>query len=108
MLPEARALRGRGADEEGLLARPDRPRRCTLPMTALRVIPPNSAAIWLADRPSAHNFFRSSTRSSVQPIVFPQPFKALVGIHPRSLGAVFPRRNVSTPGMNQDSVPART
>src|SRR5207302_5079314 len=61
----ARTLRGRGAAEEGLLARPDRPRRCTLPMTALRVIPPSSAAIWLADRPSAHNFLRFSTRSSV-------------------------------------------
>src|SRR6056297_18703 len=27
----------------------DRPRRCTLPITALRVTPPNSLAIWLAD-----------------------------------------------------------
>src|SRR6267378_570865 len=66
----ARALRGRGADEDGLLARPERPRRCTLPITALRVMPPSSAAIWLADSPSPHNFFRSSTRSSVHIIVF--------------------------------------
>src|SRR6266702_3916904 len=60
-----RGLRGRGAVEEGALARPDRPRRCTLPITALRVIPPSSAAIWLADRPSIQSFLRSSTRSSV-------------------------------------------
>ena len=44
---EAR-LRGRAALDEGLLARPERPRRWTLPMTALRVMPPSSAAIWLA------------------------------------------------------------
>ena len=35
-------------------------------MTALRVMPPSSAAIWLAESPSAHSFFKSSTRSSVQ------------------------------------------
>src|SRR3972149_3266989 len=67
MWPPVRVLRGRGLVEDGLLARPERPRRCTLPMTALRVIPPSSAAIWLADRPSAHNLVRSSTRLSVQP-----------------------------------------
>src|SRR6056297_2774391 len=44
----------------------DRPRRCTLPMTALRVTPPSSLAIWLADWPSPHIFFSSSTRSSLQ------------------------------------------
>src|SRR3569832_1839027 len=66
MWPEVRALRGRGAAEEGLLARPGRPSRCTLPITALRVMPPSSAAIWLADSPSDHSFLRSSTRSSVQ------------------------------------------
>src|SRR6202163_3723361 len=64
-----RALRGRGAAEDGLLARPDSPSRCALPITALRVMPPSSAAIWLADRPSVHNFFNSSTRSSVHIIV---------------------------------------
>src|SRR5512146_3445537 len=69
-MPDERALRGRGAVDDGLLARPDRPRRWTLPITALRVIPPSSAAIWLADSPSAHNFFRSSTLSSVQLIGF--------------------------------------
>src|SRR3954464_38448 len=68
IMPGARALRGRAAPEEELLARPERPRRWTLPITAFRVIPPSSPAIWLADRPSAHSFFRRSTRSSVQPI----------------------------------------
>ena len=62
----ARGLRWRGTEEEGALARPERPSRCTLPITALRVMPPSSPAIWLAERPSAHSFFRSSTRSSVQ------------------------------------------
>src|ERR1700761_581284 len=61
----ARALRGRGEALDVLLARPDRPRRCTLPITALRVMPPSSAAIWLAERPSDHSFLSSSTRSSV-------------------------------------------
>src|ERR1051326_2988831 len=60
-----RGLRGRLTQEEGGLARPDSPSRCTLPMTALRVTPPSSAAIRLAESPSAHSFFRSSTRSSV-------------------------------------------
>ena len=36
---------GDSAAEEALLARPDRPSRCTLPITALRVMPPSSAAI---------------------------------------------------------------
>src|SRR5207247_11369747 len=61
----ARGLRGRAAVEDGVLARPDRPSRCTLPITALRVMPPSSTAIRLAESPSAHSFFRSSTRSSV-------------------------------------------
>src|SRR6056297_881530 len=46
----------------------DRPRRCTLPITALRVTPPNSFAIWLADCPSPHIFFNRSTRSSFHDI----------------------------------------
>src|SRR3712207_741556 len=61
----ARGLRGRGTAVEGAFALPDRPSRCTLPITALRVMPPSSAAIWLAERPSDHSFFRCSTRSSV-------------------------------------------
>src|SRR5262249_33934476 len=61
-----RALRGRGAAEDGLLARPDRPSRCTLPITALRVTFPSSAAIWLAESPASQSFFNCSTRSSDQ------------------------------------------
>src|SRR5882757_5376058 len=61
-----RGLRARGAEEDGDLARPESPRRCTLPITALRVMPPSSPAIWLADNPSAQSFLSSSTRSSVQ------------------------------------------
>ena len=60
------ALRWRGAAEEGLLARPDRPSRCTLPITALRVTFPSSAAIWLAESPASQSFFSCSTRSSDQ------------------------------------------
>src|SRR5689334_24418104 len=40
-------------------------------MTALRVMPPSSAAIWLAERPSDQSFFRSSTRSSVHDMLNP-------------------------------------
>src|SRR6202034_740681 len=61
-----RALRGRGAAEEGLLARPERPSRWTLPITAFRVTFPSSAAIWLAESPPSQSFFSCSTRSSVQ------------------------------------------
>ena len=56
---------------EGLLARPERPRRCTLPITALRVTPPSCPATWLAESPSCQSFLRSSTRSSVQLMVSP-------------------------------------
>src|SRR3569833_4368406 len=62
----ARTLRWRGAEDDGLLARPDRPSRWTLPITALRVMFPSSAAIWLAERPDSHKFLSCSTRSSVQ------------------------------------------
>src|ERR1043165_9170006 len=62
------AGRGRGAAGGGLFARPERPSRCTLPITALRVTFPSSAAIWLADRPASQSFFSCSTRSSVQVI----------------------------------------
>src|SRR5580700_1758479 len=81
-----RALRGRGAPVDVLLARPDSPRRCTLPITALRVMPPSSAAIWLADSPSPHSFFRLSTRSSVQVMRLPSTVRRRIGpdrIHPR-------------------------
>ena len=49
-----------------VVARPASPRRCTLPITALRVTPPSRPAIWLALSPSAHSFFKASTRSSFQ------------------------------------------
>src|SRR5579872_3521350 len=49
-------------------------------MTALRVMFPSSAAIWLADKPDSHNFFSCSTRSSVQVItviaIFPWQCRA--------------------------------
>src|SRR5262249_4762586 len=78
-----RGLRGRGEALELLLARPESPSRCTLPMTAFRVMPPSSAAIWLAESPSAQSFFKSSTLSSVQPIrFFSLGFKALDRIQP--------------------------
>ena len=57
---------GAGAAEEGLLARPDRPSRWTLPITAFRVTFPSSAAIWLAESPPSQSFFSCSTRSSDQ------------------------------------------
>src|SRR5258705_6540996 len=61
-----RALRGRGTAEDGLLARPESPSRWTLPITALRVTLPSSAAICLAESPASQSFFNCSTRSSVQ------------------------------------------
>jgi hypothetical protein len=57
-------------EEDETCARPDSPSLCTLPITALRLLPPSSAAIWLAERPSDHSFLRSSTRSSVHDIIF--------------------------------------
>src|SRR6202166_901299 len=71
-----RALRGRGAPVDVLLARPARRRGCTLRITAVRVMPPSSAAIWLADRPSDHSFLSSSTRSSVHDMLFFLPERA--------------------------------
>src|SRR5215475_8991618 len=79
----ARGLRGRDAAEDGDLARPASPSRCTLPITALRVMPPSSAAIWLADNPSAHSFFSVSTRSSVQ--VMPQSSPAVTAQRPHRI-----------------------
>src|SRR5262249_22310350 len=68
MCGAGRASRGRGAADDGLLARPDRPSRCTLPITAFRVTLPSSAAIWLAESPASQSFFNCSTRSSDQVI----------------------------------------
>ena len=65
-----RGSRGARGVLRGWVARPARLRRCTLPITALRVTPmPRRAAIWLALRPSAQNFLSDSTRSSVHGIL---------------------------------------
>src|SRR4029077_186763 len=78
-----RALRCRGAAEEGLLARPERPSLCTLPITAFRVTFPSSAAIWLAESPPSQSFFNCSTRSSDQVntviALFPPPCAGQLG-----------------------------
>ena len=55
-----------GATGDG---RDSSPSRCAFPMTALRLTPPNSSAIWLAVEPLAHIFFSRSIRSSVQLMV---------------------------------------
>src|ERR1700674_5424285 len=88
---KGRGLRGRDDDDESDFARPERPRRCTLPITALRVTPPSWPAIWLAESPSAHSFFRSSTRSSVQLIQISQGLRRnpspIAGIRPAPASA---------------------
>ena len=48
-----------------------RPSRCALPITALRLTPPSSSAIWLAVWPPSHIFLSVSIRSSVQAIQYP-------------------------------------
>src|SRR5580704_1374055 len=88
-----RGLRWRGTEADALLARPDSPRRCTLPITELRETPPSSAAIRLADSPSAQSFFSNSTRSSVH----------VIGTHLRCLGQVAAWRNPSTPSSDPRS-----
>jgi hypothetical protein len=86
-----RALRGRGAAEEGLLARPERPSRWTLPITAFRVTFPSSAAIWLAESPPSQSFFSCSTRSSVQVNTVIALFPSCRAGHSRSGVATFIR-----------------
>src|SRR6478735_9363568 len=54
--------------------RDSRPRRCALPMTALRLTPPRSSAIWLAVAPSVHIALRRSMRSSVQLMKIQTPY----------------------------------
>ena len=56
-------------DTRAGVARPERPRRCTLPITALRVTPPICLAIWLALKPSVQSFLSNSTLSSVQAMI---------------------------------------
>ena len=79
---------GTGAGTTGPVpTRFDRPRRCTLPMTALRVTLPSSLAIWLADCPSPHIFFSVSTRSSVQDMGLPPTVrKSGLSLHAGSAG----------------------
>src|ERR1700687_99319 len=101
-MPDERALRGLGLDEEGLLARPERPRRWTLPITALRVIPPSSAAIWLADSPSAHSFVRSATLSSVQLIGFSPSLSRLWVESVPIVGRGFARLTRTLPGCTRN------
>ena len=48
------------------LGRPESPRRCALPMTALWVTPPSFSAISEALLPDCHIFFSVLMRSSVQ------------------------------------------
>src|ERR1700704_882695 len=58
-------------------------------------MPPSSAAIWLADSPSPHDFFRLSTRSSVQVMRLPSAVRRRIGldrIHPRLRPAQGPTR----------------
>ena len=87
-----RALRWRGAAEEGLLARPERPSRWTLPITAFRVTFPSSAAIWLAESPPSQSFFSCSTRSSVQVNTVIALFPSCRAGHSRSGGVRLPVR----------------
>src|SRR5215470_5072158 len=75
-----------------VVARPDRPRRCTLPITALRVTPPSRPAIWLALNPSDHSFFKSSTRSSFQAIPS-SPALVSGGIHEKRTESGHPGRS---------------
>jgi hypothetical protein len=63
------ALTGEGRDF--------RPRRCALPITALRLTPPSSSAIWLAVRPFSHIFFSESIRSSVQAMQSPNHLRVV-------------------------------
>ena len=66
----AAVLRLRLVGRDGF-ARPERPKRCTLPITALRVTPPSCVATCEALSPSIHNFVSIATRSSVHAIIFP-------------------------------------
>src|SRR6202035_211962 len=88
-----RALRCRGAAEEGLWARPERLSRWTLPITALRVTFPSSAAIWLAESPASQNFFSCSTRSSDQV---------------STVIALFPSRRAGRWGQRCDGMPQKS
>ncbi len=91
------ALRFVALDGLDGLARPDRPRRCTLPITALRVTPPSLVAIWLADSPSAHNFDNVSTRSSVHAMLESPFLQSKAGESPRNLVTHFLVQHILQP-----------
>jgi ABC-2 type transport system permease protein len=65
---EAEALSSLGFTGDG---RDCRPRRCALPITALRLTSPSASAIWLAVMPFSHIVLSVSMRSSVQLIHIP-------------------------------------
>ena len=102
------ACAGRGTEADALLARPDSPRRCTLPITELRVTPPSSAAIRLADSPSAQSFLSNSTRSSVhvmrQPSLFRKQWPLGESIHRRRRTPRAGRRERFAPTNSKKSV----
>src|ERR1700730_18303304 len=71
-------------------------------------MPPSSRAIWLADRPSLHNFFRLSTRSSVQVMRLPPALSGRIGldrIHPRPRSAAGRPDAYSPLPMNSETCP---
>jgi hypothetical protein len=59
---------GRPLEARGRLGpeRAEMPRRCILPITALRETPPSRRATWLALNPSRHICVSSATRKSFQ------------------------------------------
>ncbi len=59
-----------------------RPSRCALPITALRLTPPRSSAIWLAVAPPSHILVNFAIRSSVQLMLAPNSIHALQGLGP--------------------------
>src|ERR1700681_2634403 len=71
-------------------------------------MPPSSAAIWLADSPSPHSFFRLSTRSSVQVMRLPSTVRRRIGpdrIHPRLRPALKANQTLLPPLMNSETCP---
>src|ERR1700730_931992 len=71
-------------------------------------MPQSSAAIWLADSPSPHNFFRLSTRSSVQVMRLPSAVRRRIGvdrIHPQLRLALRPTGPYSPLLMNSETCP---
>ena len=57
-----------------VLGRAFSPKRCALPITALRLTPPRDSAIWLAVSPFSQRLRSVSIRSSVQDMVGVEPF----------------------------------